>query len=99
MCVERDRKSVVLVLRDVEHAGAEVLGLDCGLPRQQLEDLPDDWIVNSLERFHDSTRRSDVDLVSEPFCSFLESFLRGELVRCLNEGGATHTSRRSMGVS
>jgi hypothetical protein len=76
----------VLVFRDVEHAGAEVLGLDCGLSGQQLEDLPDNRIVNSFERFHDSTRRSDIDLVSEAFRSLLESFLCGGSVRCLQTG-------------
>ena len=82
VCVERDRKRVVLVFRDIEHACAEVLGLGCSLSRQQLKDLPDKGIVNSFERFHDSARRSDVDVVSETFCSLLESFLyRGSVRR------------------
>ena len=87
MCVERDRKSVVLVLRDVEHTSAEVLGLDCGLSGQQLEDLPDNWIVDSFEGFHDSARRGNVYLVSESFRSLLESFLHGGSVRCLRTRG------------
>ena len=45
----------MLVFRDIEHAGAEVLGLDRSLSGEQLEDLPDNGIVDGFKRLHDST--------------------------------------------
>jgi len=75
VCVEGRRKGVVLIFRDVEHASAEVLGLDGSLSGQQLEDLPNDGIMDGFERFHDGTRGSDVDIVPKAFRSLLESLL------------------------
>ena len=85
MRVERDRKRVVLVLRDIEHASTEVLGFHCCLSGQQLKNLPDNGILDCLERLHDTARRRDVNFVSEAFRSLLESFLYDVSVDCMKK--------------
>lgn len=82
MGVERDRQSVVLIFCNIEHTGAEILSLCSRFSGQQLKDLPNTGVSNSFKGFHNGTRRSDVDLISEALRSFLESFLCDGSAHC-----------------
>lgn len=87
MGVKRDRQSVVLIFCNVEHAGAEILSLRSRFSGQQVEDLPNTGVPNSFKGFHDGSRGTDVDLISEALCSFLESFLcDGSMYRTMVTG-------------
>ena len=62
----------MLVFQYVEHAGTEVLGLDCSLSGEQLEDLSHNGVMDGFERLHDSAQRGNVNIISEAFHTFLE---------------------------
>ncbi len=97
--VERDVKSIMTVLRDIQHAGAEILRTWGRLLEEELKDETSSGVLDTFKGLHEGGNGRRVDLVAKARSTLDEGVLgTGQRQHC-SARMQLLTRRRSMGAS